>query len=30
MQELMKVRKNVERFLSDEVKNDEREKEVTR
>ncbi|MCR0271512.1 relaxase/mobilization nuclease domain-containing protein [[Clostridium] innocuum] len=28
MQELMKARKNVERFLSDEAKNDEREKEA--
>lgn len=30
MQELMKARKNVERFLYDEVKNDEREKEAAR
>lgn len=30
MQELMKARKNVERFLSDKAKNDEREKEAIR
>ena len=30
MQELMKARKNVERLLYDETKNDEREKEATR
>lgn len=30
MQELMKARKNVERFLSDESRNDEREQEATR
>mgnify|MGYP000116858481 CR=1 FL=1 len=30
MQELMKARKMIDDFLSDESKNDEREKEVTR
>lgn len=30
MQELMKARKNVERFLADEVKNEDKGKEVTR